>query len=98
MPNLPEGLSQQQMRERVRNERKVELFGENQRFWDVRRWKIASQTEQNIYGMRAIKEGSNVRYERFLVEKRPWRNAMLVIPITLDETFRNPNLKQNPGW
>jgi len=38
------------------------------------------------------------KYEKFLVEKRPWRNAMLVIPITLDETFRNPNLQQNPGW
>ncbi len=98
MPDLPAGLNQQQMRERIRNERRVELFGENHRFWDVRRWKIASQTEQNIYGMRAIKEGSNFKYERFLVEKRPWRNAMLVIPITLDETFRNPNLKQNPGW
>ena len=98
MPDLPAGLNQQQMRERIRNERRVELFGENQRFWDVRRWKIASQTEQNIYGMRAIREGSNFKYERFLVEKRPWRNAMLVIPITLDETFRNPNLTQNPGW
>ncbi|WP_300599269.1 RagB/SusD family nutrient uptake outer membrane protein [Niabella sp.] len=98
MPELPAGLTQDQMRTRIRNERRVELFAENQRFWDVRRWKIASQTEQNIWGMRAIKEGSGFKYERFLVEKRPWRNAMLVIPVTLDETFRNPNLKQNPGW
>ncbi len=98
MPVLPTGLSQAQMRDRIRNERRIELFAENHRFWDVRRWKIASQTEQNIFGMRAIREGSGFKYERFLVERRPWRNAMLVIPITLDETFRNPNLKQNPGW
>ncbi|SDC19175.1 RagB/SusD family nutrient uptake outer membrane protein [Niabella drilacis] len=98
MPSLPDGLNQVQMRGRIRNERRVELFAENHRFWDVRRWKIAAQTEQNIWGMRAIKEGSGFKYERFLVEKRPWRNAMLVIPVTLDETFRNPNLKQNPGW
>ncbi len=98
MPDLPEGLSQAQMRDRIRNERRIELFAENQRFWDVRRWKIASQTEQEIWGMKATREGSGFKYERFLVEKRPWRNAMLVIPITLDETFRNPNLIQNPGW
>ena len=98
MPALPAGLSQSQMRTRIRNERRIELFAENQRFWDVRRWKIAAQTEQNIYGMRAIRDGSGFKYERFLVEKRPWRNAMLAIPITLDETFRNPNLEQNPGW
>lgn len=98
MPDLPAGLNQAEMRLRIRNERRIELFAENQRFWDVRRWKIASQTEQEIWGMKATREGSGFKYERFLVEKRPWRNAMLVIPITLDETFRNPNLKQNPGW
>jgi len=98
MPNLPIGLSQAEMRTRIRNERRIELFAENHRFWDVRRWKIAAQTEQEIWGMKAVREGSGFKYERFLVEKRPWRNAMLVIPITLDETFRNPNLKQNPGW
>lgn len=100
-PNLPTGLSKDQMRERIRNERRIELLAENHRFWDVRRWKIASQTEQNIFGMKAIRDASapgGFRYERFQVEKIPWRNAMLVIPITLDETFRNPNLEQNPGW
>lgn len=101
MPDLPEGLPQQEMRKRIRNERRIELFAENHRFWDVRRWKIAAQTEDEIYGMKAIRDAGapgGVKYERFLVEKRPWRNAMLVIPITLDETFRNTNLKQNPGW
>lgn len=100
-PDLPIGLSQAEMRQRIRNERRIELLAENQRFWDVRRWKIAAQTEQNIYGMKITKDGGSpdgFKYEKFLVEKRPWTNAMLVIPITLDETFRNPNLKQNPGW
>jgi hypothetical protein len=101
LPDLPENLSQSEMRQRIHNERRIELLAENQRFWDVRRWKIASQTEQNIYGMKITKDAAapdGFKYEKFLVEKRPWRNAMLVIPITLDETFRNPNLQQNPGW
>lgn len=95
------GLSQAQMRERIRNERSVELSFENHRFWDVRRWKIAPETQVEIFGMRPIRDANTptgFRYERFKVEDRPWRNAMYVIPITTDETLRNPNLKQSEGW
>lgn len=95
------GLSQEVMREKIRNERRIELSFENHRFWDVRRWKIAPQTEPTIYGMRALSDDSKptgFRYERFKVEDRLWRNAMYLIPITQDETLRNPNLVQNQGW
>lgn len=98
---LPEGLSQEQMRARIRNERRIELSFENHRFWDVRRWKIANQTEKAIFGMKPVPDANTpggYRYDRFKVEDRPWRDAMYVIPITTDETLRNPNLKQNEGW
>ena len=101
MPVLPSGLSQADMRQRIRNERRIELAFENHRFWDVRRWKIAENTEKTIWGLQAVKddtEPGGFRYERFKVEERPWRNAMYVIPITVDETLRNPNLVQNQGW
>ncbi len=101
MPDLPSGLSQADMRQRIRNERRIELAFENHRFWDVRRWKIAEQTEKAIWGLQAIKDDTapgGFRYERFKVEDRPWRNPMYVIPITVDETLRNPNLVQNEGW
>ena len=42
---LPEGLTKEQMREAIRAERRIELAFEGHRFWDVRRWKIAEQTE-----------------------------------------------------
>lgn len=35
------GLGQDEMREKIRNERRVELSFEEHRAWDVRRWKIA---------------------------------------------------------
>jgi hypothetical protein len=35
---LPAGLSKEQMREVIRNERQIELAFEGHRFWDVRRW------------------------------------------------------------
>lgn len=101
VPAIPEGLTQAEMRERIHHERRIELVFENQRFWDVRRWKIAEYTETTIYGMKAITDATapdGFRYEKFKVEDRVWRNSMYVLPVTTDETLRNPNLEQNEGW
>ncbi|NDV77563.1 RagB/SusD family nutrient uptake outer membrane protein [Dysgonomonas sp. 511] len=40
MPSLPVGLDKDQMRKRIRNERRVELSFEDHRFFDVRRWRL----------------------------------------------------------
>ncbi len=41
MPPLPAGLSQDEMRERIWNERRVEMALEGIRYSDIKRWKIA---------------------------------------------------------
>ncbi|WP_312696599.1 RagB/SusD family nutrient uptake outer membrane protein [Sphingobacterium mizutaii] len=43
MPNLPTGLSQAQLRQALRYERKVELANDGLRWYDLRRWGIANQ-------------------------------------------------------
>ncbi len=56
LPELPVDLSQDQMRQRIRNERRVELAFEEHRAWDVRRWKIASSTlGADLRGMEVVK-------------------------------------------
>lgn len=40
---LPAGLNKDSMRERIRRERRVELAFEGQRYFDLKRWKIAKQ-------------------------------------------------------
>ena len=40
MPSLPEGLSQEEMRERIRHEYRVELAFEGQRYFQLKRWKL----------------------------------------------------------
>jgi starch-binding outer membrane protein, SusD/RagB family len=40
MPDLPAGLTKTEMRERIRNERRVEFAFEDHRYFDVRRWKL----------------------------------------------------------
>lgn len=44
MPTLPNGLTQSDMRTRIRHERRVELAFEGQHYFDLKRWKIAKTT------------------------------------------------------
>ena len=59
MPNLPAGLTKAEMRERIRNERRVELAYEEHRYFDVRRWMIAEVVEnQSARGISITKNGN----------------------------------------
>lgn len=48
MPNLASGLSQADMRTRIRRERRVELAFEGQHYFDLKRWKIAKQVLNSV--------------------------------------------------
>jgi hypothetical protein len=43
MPALPSGLTQDQMRQRIRHERRVEFAFEGLRYFDLKRWRIAKE-------------------------------------------------------
>lgn len=96
---LPAGLSKEQMREAIHAERRVELAFEGHRFWDVRRWKIAAQTEnKQMTGMEVRRNGATVTYTIFPVRKHNFRDAMYLWAIPQGETAKSPELKQNPSW
>lgn len=95
-------LSQEQFRERVRNERTVELAYEEHRFFDVRRWRIAHQEgvmKGKMYGIKITKipGSSDFHYEQFLIEERVWNDKMYLAPFLLEEVLKG-YLVQNPGW
>ena len=100
MPPLPAGLTKDGFRERVRNERRVELAFEEKRFWDVRRWKILDQTDRSTSGMKWIKNSnSSFTGTRFVVGNRlSWSDKYLIFPIPLTEISALPAFTQNPGW
>ncbi|WP_188746869.1 RagB/SusD family nutrient uptake outer membrane protein [Parapedobacter defluvii] len=103
MPDLPAGLNQEQMRDRIRRERRVEFAYEEHRFWDVRRWKILSETDKLVTGIEIRKQGDgSFTYQRFVTERRSagWQDKYLLFPIPLSETNLIPdfNNNQNPGW
>ena len=87
------------MRETIHAERRVELAFEGHRFFDVRRWKIAAQTEnKQMTGMEVKRNGANVTYTTFPVRKHNFRDAMYLWAIPQGETAKSPELKQNPSW
>ena len=48
MPELPAGLSKDDMRKRIRHERRVELAFEGERYFDLKRWRIAKEVLNNV--------------------------------------------------
>ncbi|HTF29763.1 MAG TPA: RagB/SusD family nutrient uptake outer membrane protein, partial [Flavitalea sp.] len=102
MPNLPSALTKEQMRERIRRERQVELAIEEHRFWDVRRWKILDQTDKVVTGMEPVKgPGNTFTYKRFVADSRSaWQDKYRIFPIPIGEVSNIPDfdLNQNPGW
>ncbi len=57
MPDIPATVTGEALRERLYNERRIELAFENHRFFDIRRWKIANVVENRpIYGMDIFKD------------------------------------------
>nr|WP_121271845.1 RagB/SusD family nutrient uptake outer membrane protein [Pedobacter schmidteae] len=102
VPDVPAGLGQNEMRERIRHERRIELCLEGLRYTDTRRWKIAEQTDGGpFYGMN-VETGTKltdlVFYQRTMFERRVFLKHYYLFPIPQAEMDRDKNLVQNPGW
>jgi len=92
--------TQAELRKRIRNERQVELCFEEQRFYDVRRWKEAEVTfSQPIRGMNITQTTPGVfTYSPFTVESRVFTAKNYLFPIAQVELNKAPALKQNAGY
>ncbi len=92
--------SKEEIRKRIHNERRVEFCFEEQRFYDVRRWKEGETTfNKPVTGMLITKTGtSTFNYQRFTVENRIFTAKNYLFPISRDELNKAPALQQNPGY
>lgn len=110
MPPLPDGLSQAEMIQRVRNERQVELAWEECRYFDLRRWQRPegdlSATCRWLTGMEPIpQDDGTFKYQRYSISSTPRGGAEmrdLLLPISPVEVARLESVTgvkwQNPGW
>lgn len=96
--NYDASLSQEQMREEIRNERRVELAMEGLRIFDIRRWGIAEDVLNGwVHGAQFGPASQDNGYIR--VQQRTFDPAKHYLwPIPRDEGNINPNLTQNTGW
>lgn len=99
MPGLPNGLGQADMRERIKNERRVELCFEEQRFFDVRRWKQGEiYFNAPVHGMKIVKAGSTLTYTPFTIEDRVFTDRNYLYPLQQSEIDKSDKLQQNSGY
>jgi starch-binding outer membrane protein, SusD/RagB family len=102
MPNLPAGLSQEEMRERIRNERRIELAYEEQRYFDVRRWLIAETVENEPAQGISIQKAANGTLTYSIKEALGGKNFQpehYWFPIPIEEiNASNGSIEQNPFY
>lgn len=86
--------------EKIRQERKVELAFEEHRFYDVRRWKIGEDTDSGeFHGINITKNPDGTKkYELFKIQDRLFKASNYLLPIPNYERRRNDLLVQNPGY
>lgn len=100
LPDVPSGLTQEQMRTLIHHERRVELAFEEHRFWDVRRWKVASSTlGATVKGVKITQDDAgNFTYSPVQVEQRVFQPKMYWYPIPQSEVLKLHHWEQNKGW
>jgi hypothetical protein len=102
MPGIPNTVTGEALRQRLYNERRIELAFEGHRFFDIRRWKIANIIENRpIYGMDVIKNlttGVSTYTPVLLLTKNPYQDKMNLLPVERAEIQRNKELDQTDGW
>lgn len=97
----PVTASGEKLRDKIRNERRVELAFEGHRFFDVRRWCIADETEnRDLLAMNIQKQADGTKtYEVTMLLKRSFLEQYKLVPIPRTEIDKSEgSLVQNPGY
>ncbi|MBP1663174.1 MAG: hypothetical protein H6Q19_314 [Bacteroidetes bacterium] len=86
--------TKEEMRELIRNERRLELCFEGFRFWDIRRWGLAlNETAKGV-----IIENDQTTFNYVNIEPRVYQPFMQYAPLPEQEILKFPGLEQNAGW
>jgi len=86
---------------KIQQERRIELAFEDHRFFDVRRWKIAEQTENKPARKITIVRDDQTKKKSYKIEvlqERKFFPQHYLLPIPRSEIQRNALLKQNPSY
>ena len=101
-PDIPATVTGEELRKKIYNERRIELAFESHRFFDVRRWKIATTVENTkIYSYDIYKNLTTgvKRYEKVVLldKSGTFPEYKSLLPIAQDEILRT-GIAQTPGY
>ncbi len=100
--NLKAGLSRDEFREAVLNERACEFGFEEVRWYDLIRHKKEADFTKTLHGMDITKSGNTYTYKTFELPPRYWKDnwspKWFLSAFPPDEVNKNYGLVQNPGW
>lgn len=94
-------MTQDKLRDIVRQERMIEFYLENQNFWDMRRWKLAEKYFNNKAQGMNIEAATLEEYaktEEVIFERKFESPTQYLLPIPISDVNKNENLVQNPGY
>ncbi len=94
---MPVLTAAQLTQERIETQRNVKLSFEDQRSWDVRRWKKATYFRAPLNRIEITANGSAFTYAVKKLEDRVFEDKMYWYPITQNEISKT-NWQQNTGW
>jgi hypothetical protein len=99
-PALAAGFTQAELRDKIRNERRIELVFEEHRFFDVRRWKLGmTYFKEPIRKVQITRDGLGALIYSYPVwEQRDYKEFQNLLPIPQNEIDRNGKLQQNTGY
>jgi len=102
MPDLPAGLSKDDMRAKIRHERRVELCFEESHFYDMRRYGL--EYALSVADIPMMKQSitknpdGSITYGREIFMEHHFNERNLLWPIPQGERDKNSALGQNPGY
>ncbi|OWW26598.1 hypothetical protein B4Q04_02635 [Zobellia sp. OII3] len=106
LPDLPAGLSKDEMRDALHTERRVELCFENKRYYDNKRWMQQEETmgvARHNMVIRNTVPSDNSGVWTYSVEPEvkftpKFEARQYMSPIPQNVIDQNPNISQNPGY
>lgn len=96
---LKENMTQEEMRKVIQNERRIEMAFEEQRYWDIRRWRIAEDIfKEPLKGLEIRVSGNSTLFNEVNVLNTTFDVKRYFYPIPYSEVVKNDNMIQNPKW
>lgn len=84
-------------RDRIWNERAVELAFESKRWYDIRRWHVAHLPKyRQLYALEF--DAARTYFKKTLIRTIEFSERHYWLPFPVDQVSLYPEWKQNPGW